>query len=500
MDTLVKRKIQRLKKLIEQEKNPFEEVKFSRTSFSTDIKIKFSELEPGQETDQQEKVAGRLKAIRIHGGVAFGDLVDYKGSIQLVFRKDTSPETFKYVEDYLDEGDIVGVSGKIIRTKRGEVSVQVSALNLLSKSLRPLPHEWYGLKDVETRYRQRYLDMLMNKEVREGFVKIHLFVNGMREYLVNEEWIEVNTPILQPIYGGAYAKPFKTHHEFLKQDMFLRVAPELYLKKLIVGGFEKVFEFATCFRNESVDSRHNPEFIQVEGYQAFADYEVMMDLMENMISYGIEKAMGTTKIKFQGNEIDFKPPWKRVTIEFALKSAGVDINAMSEKEIIKEAKALGGKVPRLGDAIEALFEKKVQASLIQPTFVTHFPADISPLAKKFPDNPRMAQRFEIYFGGSEVGNAYSELNNPLEQYARFKEEEKFRKKSKEHMPMDKDYIRALEYGLPPTGGFGVGIGRVASVMLDRPSIKEVLLFPAVAGIDKFKTVAEMFPDMLKYFE
>ena len=499
MDTLVKRRIQRLKKLIETEGNPFQETRYERTSFSTDIKLKFSELEPGQETDQHEKVAGRIRSIRFHGGVAFADLSDYRGTVQLAFRKDAAPDAFRFVEDYLDEGDIVGVGGKVIRTKRGEVSVQVSQLVLLSKALRPLPHEWYGLKDVETRYRQRYLDLLMNKEVREGFAKIHLLVNGMREHLISEEFVEVNTPALQPIYGGAFAKPFKTYHNFLKQDMFLRIAPELYLKKLIVGGFERVFEVATCFRNESVDSRHNPEFIQIEAYQAFADYEDMMELIENMVAAGVKKAAGTTKVEYQGREIDFKPPWKRVTIEYSLKSAGIDMEAMSEKEIIAAAKELGAKAPRLGDAIEELFSDKVQPSMIQPTFVTHFPADISPLAKKFPDNPLMAQRFEAYAGGVEIGNAYSELNNPIEQFMRFREEEKLRRKADEHMPMDKDYVRALEYGLPPTGGLGIGIGRVSSILLDRPSLKEVILFPTVAGIDKLKTVAEMFPKMQEFF-
>ncbi|MBR9689547.1 MAG: lysine--tRNA ligase [Candidatus Altiarchaeota archaeon] len=501
MDDLIKRRVERLNALLKDGVNPFEEVRFERSTTSTSLLSQFEKLSPGEETNKSSKIAGRIMSIRVHGGVAFVDLSDYSGKIQLMFRKDTNKKTFDFLEKYLDEGDLIGVDGTILKTKRGQLSLLISEAKLLSKALRPLPSEWYGLKNVETRYRQRYLDLNMNTSVRKGFATVTRLVNGMRNYLVSEEFLEVNTPILQPIYGGAFAKPFKTHHNYLKQDMFLRIAPELYLKKLIVGGFERVFEVASCFRNESVDSTHNPEFIQIEAYQAYVNYEDMMVLIENMISSAVKEATGKMKLTYQGTEIDFTPPWKRVKIGDALKSAGIDVDKLSDKDLIKKAKDKGLSVHRVGDAIEELFGDMVQSTTIQPTFITHFPADISPLAKKFPDNPKLAQRFEVYIAGSEIGNAYSELNNPIEQFLRFKEDETFRKKSKdvEYMPMDRDYVRALEYGMPPTGGLGIGIGRLASIILDKPSIKEVILFPAVAGTEKIETVSEMFPKLADKF-
>ena len=504
MDELIQRRVQRLNKLMDKGINPFSETNFEKTKYSSEIKKHFSTLAKGDETDKTEKVSGRIMSIRIHGGVAFVDLLDAKGKIQLLFRKDSHGEPFEFLQEYLDEGDFIGVSGLILKTKRGEISVKVSELKILSKSLRPLPSEWYGLKDIEKRYRQRYVDLVMNEEVRNNFKKISEFVNGMREYMLSREFVEVNTPILQPIYGGAFAQPFKTHHNFLKQDMFLRIAPELYLKRLIVGGMEKVFEFATCFRNESVDSRHNPEFVQMELYQAFTDYRGMMTLAENVISYAVKKAIGTTKINYQENEIEFAPPWRKITMSDSLKKVGIDLSKMSDEQILSLAKKEGIKAHRVGEAIEELFSLKVEKTLIQPTFITEFPSDISPLAKKVKDNPKWAQRFEIYIAGSECGNAFSELNNPLEQYSRFKEEEDLRKKLKikglEIMPMDKDYIRSLEYGLPPTGGMGIGISRITTILFNKPSIKEVILFPTVSGTEEIKNVAEMDGKLAKRFD
>ncbi len=338
MDELIQRRVQRLNKLMDKGINPFNETNFEKTKYSSEIKKQFSKLTNGEITDKFEKVSGRIMSIRIHGGVAFVDLLDAKGKLQLLFRKDSEGESFEFLQEYLDEGDFIGVGGVILKTKRGEISLKVSELKILSKSLRPLPSEWYGLKDVEKRYRQRYVDLVMNEEVRNNFKKISAFVNGMREYMLSQGFTEVNTPILQPIYGGAFAKPFKTHHNFLKQDMFLRIAPELYLKRLIVGGMEKVFEFATCFRNESVDSRHNPEFVQMEFYQAFTDYKGMMKLSEKVISYAVKKAMGTTKIKYQEKEIEFAPPWRRITMGDSLKEKGIDIDNMTDEQILSLAK------------------------------------------------------------------------------------------------------------------------------------------------------------------
>lgn len=502
MEELVKRRVDRLKKLLESHKNPFSEVTFSRSNNFSEIIEKFSKLKEGESSGKKASLAGRLTSIRIHGGVAFANIQDENASLQLMFRKDKSGEAFTFLSDFLDEGDIVGVKGEVIKTRKGQLSLLVSELTLLSKSLRPLPSEWYGLKNTETRYRQRYLDLIMNPDVRANFAKISHMINGMRSHLVKSGFLEVFTPILQPIYGGAFAKPFKTHHNFLKQEMYLRIAPELYLKKLIVGGYDKVFEVASCFRNESVDSTHNPEFIQIEAYQAYANYEDMMRLVENMVSAGVKAALGTTKIEFQGKKIDLAPPWERKTIESAIKEHGLDISKLSDKDILKKAKEMEINAPRVGDAIEGIFEELVQPNIVAPTFITDFPSDISPLAKKFPNNPKMAQRFEAYIAGMEVSNAFSELNNPVEQYNRFKADEELRKRVRdaEYMPMDKDYIRALEYGMPPTGGLGVGLARIASIMLDKPSIKEVILFPFVGGIEKIKTVAEMDKDLKEYFK
>jgi lysyl-tRNA synthetase class 2 len=504
MDELIQRRVERLSSLLQKGVDPFLETSFRRTSFSSEIREKHKGLSNGEETKIQESIAGRIFSIRVQGGVAFVDMADSSGKIQLLFRKDVSQESFDFLVNYLDEGDIVGVNGNVLRTKRGEISLGVNKLRLLSKSLRPLPSEWFGLKDTETRYRQRYLDMIMNKEVRDALEISSRLVNGMREYMLSQNFVEVNTPILQPIYGGAFAQPFKTHHNFLKQDMFLRVAPELYLKKMIVGGFDRVFEFAPCFRNESVDTTHNPEFIQMEAYQAFADYEDMMKLVENVISFAVKKILGTTKVNYQGHEIDFKAPWKRMKMEEAIEAAGLKISRMNEAEIIEKAKSLGLKHTRLGEAVEDLFSEMAQKTTVQPTFITHFPSDISPLAKKFPDDRSRAQRFEAYAAGVEIGNAFSELNNPVEQYARFKEEEELRKKLKakdlEYMPMDRDYIRALEYGMPPAGGLGMGIARIAGIILNRTSIKEVIPFPAISSNEKIKTVSEMFPKLAKKYE
>ncbi len=504
MEEVVKRRVERLKKLLEAGYNPYAITKFEKTASSEEIREKFSKLEPGEVTDISHAVAGRLISIRIHGGIAFADLQDETGKIQLIFRKDVSKEAFRFLEKFLDEGDIVGVKGKVGKSKRGEISLIVEEVKLLAKALRPIPHTWYGLKDPDLRYRQRYVELFLNPEVRERFRKISKAINAMRNYLLSKGFVEVTTPILQPVYGGALARPFKTFHNFLKQEMYLRIAPELYLKRLLVGGFEKVFEIGPCFRNEDIDAKHNPEFLQLEAYVAYADFEDMMRLVEELVSTAFKEALGTTKVVYQGREIDVKPPWRRLSmVEAIKKEAGIDLEKIGEDELFEIAKTEGIEEVRKGKIIEELFSKYVEPKLIQPTFITHFPADISPLAKRFPDKPNFAQRFEAYIAGMEVANAYSEQNNPVEQYLAFKQEEELRKKVRkelEYMPMDKDFVRALEYGMPPAGGLGIGLARIFSVMLNQPSIKEVILFPALSSKEEIKLVVELFPELIDLFE
>ncbi|HDR53358.1 MAG TPA: lysine--tRNA ligase [archaeon] len=503
MEELAARRVKRLQDLRKTGFDPFAEVKFRRSHMVAEVIAKFGKLADGEETDKDASMAGRLFSIRIMGGLVFADLRDGSGRIQLMVRKGEAgaEKVFEYFKNYLDEGDIVGVSGKIVKTRKGEVSINVNEIKMLAKALRPIPSEWYGVKDVEVRYRQRYLDLIMNSDVRELFTKISIMTNAMRQVLLDEKYVEVETPVLQPIYGGAFAKPFKTHHNFLKQDMFLRIAPELYLKKLTAGGLERVFEVAKCFRNESVDTTHNPEFSQIELYEAYADYERMMELTERMVEAAVVAVHGKTRFEYQGKTIDVKQPWKRMKMLDALREFGkLDLEGKTDVEIRKIGQKHGLEDDRTGKIIEDLFSELAQPHLVQPVFITHFPADISPLAKKF-KGEKWAQRFEGYMGGMEICNAFSEMNDPAQQFVNFREEDELRKKSGikdlEFMPMDRDYIRAMEYGMPPCGGLGVGLGRVFQVVLNKPSLKEVILFPALASKEDINTVVEMFPELTR---
>lgn len=497
---LVAERIRKLRRLLEAGIDPYGEKRCIPTAYSVEIKKSYEHLQPGEETNDSVRVVGRIMSIREHGKIAFADLLDPKGRIQLVFRKDVT-ERFDLLK-LLDRGDFVGAEGVVIRTRRGEISVLVKRIHILSKALRPLPDTWYGLKDVERRYRERYVDLILNPEVRETFVKIHKILREMRAFLDERGFVEVQTPILQPVYGGAFARPFKTHHYALDQTMYLRIAPELYLKRLLVGGFEKVYEFAVCFRNEDIDALHNPEFLQMELYWAYADFTDIMELTEALISHVVERVFGTSKLEFQGREINFSRPWRRIRLVDAIKEyGGPDVESMTEGELREHARELGIEEERIGAVIEKLFDHYARPHLIDPTFVTHFPADITPLAKRADD--KYAERFELYIAGFEVANAYTELNNPIEQYKRFKEEEELRRKAKkeglEFMPMDRDYIRALEYGMPPAGGLGIGIGRLAMVLLNKPTLKEVILFPALSKEEKIDLVVEMFPEVLEWY-
>ncbi len=498
---LAAERIRKLRRLLEIGIDPYKEKRFLPIVYSTEIKSKYAHLKPGDETTDTARVAGRIMSIREHGKIVFADVQDPRGYIQLVFRKDVT-EHFDLLE-LLDRGDFIGAEGVVIRTKKGEISVLVKRFRILSKAIRPLPDTWYGLKDVERRYRERYVDLILNPEVREAFVKIHRMLKEMRNFLDERGFIEVQTPILQPVYGGAFARPFTTHHYALDQTMYLRIAPELYLKRLIVGGFEKVYEFAVCFRNEDIDALHNPEFLQLELYWAYADVNDIMELTEALITHVVERVFGTSRLEFQGKEIDFSRPWRRVRLVDAIKEfGGPDVEKMTEKELRNHAKELGIEEERIGAIIEKLFDYYAKPHLTHPTFVTHFPVDITPLAKRADE--RYAERFELYIAGFEVANAYTELNNPIEQYKRFKEEEELRKRVRkegfEFMPMDKDYIRALEYGMPPTGGLGIGIGRLAMVLLNKPTLKEVILFPALSREENIELVVEMFPEVFEWYQ
>jgi lysyl-tRNA synthetase class 2 len=500
---IVAERLKKLEKLRELKVDPFGH-RFSSTHKVQEIRDEYSNIKVGKKLENVKvRIAGRIRAKRVHGKAGFADLEDTSNKIQLYFKIDSLGERNYFIfKELIDVGDIIGVEGFVFKTHKGELSIWVEKFVVLTKALRPLPDKWHGLKDVEARYRQRYLDLIMNKEVKERVVLISKIINAMREFLINKGFVEVDTPALQTIYGGAFANPFETYHKYLKQKMYLRIAPELYLKRLIVGGLEKVFEFAKCFRNESVDATHNPEFLQLELYQAYADFTDTMKLIEEMF-YFVAQKIGKTEIEYQGHKINLKPPWKKMTMVDAIKKfANIDVLSLNDKELQKIAKKNEIEKVRRGEIIEALFEKFAQPKLIQPTFITMFPADIAPLARKAKD-PRFAERYEGYIAGLEVCNGYTELNNPIEQFKRFEEEELLRKKFKEElefMPMDRDFVRALEYGMPPTSGVGVGIARVASIFTNTTSIKEVIIFPTISGREKIETVADMFPDVKEKFD
>ncbi|MGB4168358.1 MAG: lysine--tRNA ligase [Tepidanaerobacteraceae bacterium] len=454
---------------------------FSLTHNLQQIKDNFEELE-----NQDVKIAGRIMAIRGHGKAAFFDIQDQTGRLQMYIKKDgVTEETFQLYK-LLDIGDIVGIEGQVFRSKKGEISVAVSDLTLLSKSLRPLPEKWHGLKDTDIRYRQRYLDLITNPEVKQTFLLRSKIITTMRRYLDERGFIEVETPVLSPIAGGAAARPFITHHNALDIDLYLRIATELYLKRLIVGGFEKVYEIGKDFRNEGISIKHNPEFTMMELYQAYADYKDMMDLMEDMVAYIAKEVLGTTKVNYQGEEIDLTPPWKRMTMVEAVKHyTDIDFSQVKSDE---EARDIARKLhiedvdddATKGKILNLIFEEKVEANLVQPTFIYDYPIEISPLAKKIEDNPNFTYRFEAFITGREMANAFSELNDPIDQKERFLQQLKEREAGNEEAhAFDEDYIIALEHGMPPTGGLGVGIDRLVMLLTDSYSIRDVILFPTM---------------------
>lgn len=428
-------------------------------------------------------MAGRLMTMRSHGKTAFANIRDKAGDIQIYFRKDVmGEEAYEFVK-MLDIGDIIGIEGHVFRTHKGEITVKVNTLTLLSKSLRPLPEKWHGLTNTELRYRQRYVDLIVNPEVRDTFVKRSKIVAKIRQYMMAHDFMEVETPMMHAIPGGAAARPFITHHNALDIDIYMRIAPELYLKRLIVGGMERVFEMNRCFRNEGIDNRHNPEFTTIESYQAYGDVEDAIRLTENIVSYCAQEVLGTQEITYQGTEINLTPPWNRITMaEGVKKYTGEDFDAVTS---IEEARAIADRLnveytdnDGIGKILNLCFEDYVEANLIQPTIVYGHPKEISPLAKANRENPLATERFEAFIYGRELANGFSELNDPIDQKQRFLDQLKEREHGDDEAHrMDEDFVTALEYGLPPTSGLGIGIDRLVMFLTDSASIRDVLLFP-----------------------
>jgi lysyl-tRNA synthetase class 2 len=443
---------------------------------------------PPEELEKREaefSLAGRVMSKREMGKIIFSHIQDETDKIQILIAKSELPEEdFNFFKKFIDIGDIIGVKGKLIKTKTGEITILVKFLKLLTKALRPLPEKYHGLKDTELRYRMRYLDLIMNQRVREIFRMRTQIIQYIRDYFISEGFLEVETPMMHPIVGGATAKPFVTYHNALDMNLYLRIAPELYLKRLLVGGFERVFELNRNFRNEGVSSKHNPEFTMLEFYEAYATYEDLMKRTEELF-YGLAlEIKGTPVITYQGNEIDLTPPWKRIEFLKALTElGGVPEEILNDREkLFKFAKEKGIELnlkdPRIGKWWTKLFEELVEPKLIQPTFVIKYPVEVSPLARRNDEDPRFADRFEFYMGGKEIANAFSELNDPRDQRKRFEEQLKLREIDEEIPPeIDEDFLRALEYGMPPCAGEGIGIDRVVMIFTDSPSIREIILFP-----------------------
>ncbi len=476
---------QKLKELQDQGKNPFLIEKFNPDHHTTDITDNYDEFEGKEVT-----VAGRVMSKRGHGKISFMDIQDMKGRIQILSKIDELGEEAYKIISYLDMGDIIGVEGEVFKTQSGEISVKAKKLTLLSKSLQILPEKWHGLKDPDLRYRQRYVDLIVNPEVKETFLLRNKIIRKIREYLDNLGYLEVETPILGNIAGGANARPFLTHHNALNIDMSLRIANELYLKRLIVGGFDKVYEMGKMFRNEGMDTRHNPEFTNIELYEAYADYNDMMEITENLVAYVAKEVLGTTKVEYQGKTIDFTPPWRRIKMQDAVKEhTGVDFDKINTDEealeVAKEHKLEIKPGMTRGHVISEMFEEFCEQYMDQPTFIIGHPVEISPLAKRNPDDPRITNRFEAFANCWEIANAFSELNDPIDQRERF--EEQLRQKEygdDEAHPMDEDFLNAIEVGLPPTGGLGIGVDRLIILLTNQASIRDVIFFPTMKPIGK----------------
>ena len=460
--------------------DPYQQVRFERDHHTNEIHEHFDELE-----GKTVRLAGRMMSKRIMGKASFSDLSDRYGRLQLYIKRDNvGDEVYKGYKK-MDIGDIIGVEGEVFRTQKGEISVAVHELTLLSKNLAPLPEKWHGLKDTDMRYRQRYVDLIVNPEVRDTFEKRSAIVREIRNFMDSRGFMEVETPCLNTIPGGAAARPFITHHNALDIDMYMRIATELHLKRLIVGGFEQVYEIGRIFRNEGMDTKHNPEFTTIELYQAYTDYHGMMDITEDMVVHVCEKVLGTTKVTYQGMDLDFTKGWRRMTMAEAVKEySGLDFMAMDEKQALEAVKAKGVEIEKgkesWGDLLAQCYDEFVEEHLIQPTFIMDYPVEVSPLAKRKASDPRLTERFECFVAGRELCNAFSELNDPIDQRERFERQVALRAAGDDEANMmDDDFVNALEYGMPPTGGMGMGIDRLVMLLTDSASIRDVLLFPTM---------------------
>ena len=476
---------EKLEKLKEEGKNPFEITKFNKTHTSKEIKDNYEELEGKDVT-----IAGRIIAKRIMGKASFCHIQDGEGKVQsYVSINDLGEDSYKHFKEY-DIGDIIGITGFVFKTRTEEISIHAKEVTLLTKSLKPLPEKFHGLKDTDLRYRQRYLDLIVNPEVRDTFIKRSIIIKELRNILDEKGYLEVETPILNNLITGDAARPFETHHNTLDIDMYLRIAPELNLKRLVVGGFEKVYEICKNFRNEGMDIKHNPEFTNVELYSAYEDYNDMMNITEEIITRLCMKVNGTLKINYQGIDLDLSTPWKRITMIDSIKEVtGIDFNEIkTDEEAMKVAKEKNveleeGKTTR-GHIINEFFETFVEETLVQPTFIMDYPVEVSPLTKRKKDDPSLTERFELFIGGREYGNAYSELNDPIDQYERLKKQAEARANGDEEAGMmDEDFVNALEIGLPPTGGLGIGLDRLIMLLTDSASIRDVLLFPTMKPLN-----------------
>ena len=486
LSEILKVRREKLKALQDAGKNPFFETRFDVTHHAQDIKDNFDALE-----GRAVSVGGRLMSKRGMGKVSFCDLQDRSGRIQLYARRDEMDEEIYDEFKKYDIGDIVGVNGEVFRTQRGEMSVRVKEIKLLSKSLQPLPEKFHGLTDKEARYRQRYVDLIVNPESKRNFEIRSKFVSFLRRYLDNLGFMEVETPVLSPIAGGANARPFITHHNTLDIDMYMRIATELHLKRLIVGGMERVYECGRIFRNEGMDTKHNPEFTTCELYQAFTNLDGMMDILEGILAGAAKEILGTYQVTWLGHDIDLTPAWKRVTMADAVREVtGADFMAIEgdDEKGVALAKSVGvdmdGVSATWGNALYETFDQKVEETLIQPTFITMYPVEVSPLAKRSPADPHLTERYEMFICGCEMGNAFSELNDPIDQYERFKAQAAKRANGDEEADMmDDDFVLALEYGMPPTGGLGFGIDRCAMMLCGTDSIRDVILFPTMKPLE-----------------
>lgn len=479
-EDIIKERKQKRDGLIKLGINPYPHT-YKQTHHAQEILEKYKHLNAEESTNDKVKIAGRVVGLRRMGKVTFMHILDQTGKVQAYLKSDELGESYDLLK-YIDMGDWLGVEGIIFRTKTGETTIRTQKFELLCKSLLPLPEKWHGLKDIEIRYRQRYLDLIANPDVRDVFIKRTQIINAIREFLVSKGFLEVDTPVLQPIYGGTNARPFKTFLHDLKMDVYLRVSNELYLKRLVVGGFEKIFEFSKDFRNESIDKTHNPEFMLLETMWGFVDYRSNMDLMEELVEFVAQKVLGTTKITYQGKAIDVKRPWQRMTMAGAIKKhAKLDVEKMSDNDIKDTLKknnlALEGEYSR-GVAMALLYEGLVEEKLIQPTIIHDFPHETCVLAKQKEEDPFYAERFEPIINGWEVGNSYTEENRPEVLRREWeKQEKKFIKGEQEAQRMDEDFINALEIGLPPVSGLGIGVDRLIMLLTDQPSIRDVIFFP-----------------------